>query len=97
MDRQKLPLYIGLAIIVLAVIYYSFKENFSAVSFGKVEEMDDPIRFHSRKPEQYSDLYYNGYIIPNIKDNMSAKNKFLKGLRDYDINSTLIYTNELKK
>lgn len=90
-------IYIGL-IILLIVIYYNVQENFSSLDY-KVTENDDPIRFHDRKAEQYNEkeLYYNGYIIPNIKDNISAHNKFLKGIRDYDINSSLIYTNELKK
>ncbi len=93
MTKQQILLYIVIAIIIVIIIF-TFKEKFSVVTF---KSTDDPVRFHSRKPEQYNDRYYNGYIIPNIKDNISAHNKFLKGLRDYDINSTLIYTNELKK
>jgi hypothetical protein len=87
-------IYISLAILVLAIVYLNYNEKFSPVSF---KSSQDPIRFHDRNPEQYNDLYYNGYIVPSIKDNISAKNKFIKGLRDYDINSTLIYTNELEK
>lgn len=99
MDTKKLPIYIGLAIIIIVIIYYNFKEHYSSLSFNPVTETNDPVRFHTRKQEQYNEkeMYYNGYIIPNFNDNISAHNKFLKGIRDYNIDSTLIYTNELKK
>lgn len=91
-------IYIGiLAIVVISVLYYRYKEHYSVISFSKVPEMANPVRFHDRKPEEYNDSYYNGYILPSINDNISAQTKFLKGIRDYDINTTLIYTNELKK
>ncbi len=93
MTKQNVLLYIGIVILIMIIIF-KYKEKFSIVTF---KSTDDPVRFHSRTPEQYNNNYYNGYILPNIKDNISAQKKFLQGIRDYDINSTLIYTNELNK